>query len=224
MTFDMNTLYDVPTPDPIREYYPKAVWSLPGRDKVLYLTFDDGPIPEVTPWVLEQLAKHDAKATFFCVGENVMRHPELFDSLINSGQAVGNHTHNHMNGWQAKDEDYFENIRRCAEFVDSNLFRPPYGCIKRTQYHHLLPDYQIIMWDVLAGDYDPNIPGEKCLKTVLDHGREGSLVALHDSIKAQENLVYTLPRVLEHFSEKGFVFQSLRHLVRRDPVRPVSGP
>ena len=224
MTFDTNTLYDVPTPDPIREYYPKAVWSIPGRDKVLYLTFDDGPIPEVTPWVLEQLAKHDAKATFFCVGENVIRHPVVFDSLKDSGQAVGNHTHNHMNGWRTEDEDYFENIRRCAEWVDSNLFRPPYGCIKPSQYRHLLSDYQIIMWDVLVGDYDRNLPKETCLQKVIDHGHEGSVIALHDSIKAQENLVYTLPRVLEHFSGMGFVFHSLRHLVRRDPVRPVSGP
>ncbi len=224
MVVDLKSLYAVPTPEAVRDHLPRAVWSVPSRRKVLYLTFDDGPIPEVTPWVLEQLAKHEAKATFFCVGENVMRHPDVFDSLQRAGHAIGNHTHNHMNGWQAKDEDYFENIRRCAEYVDSNLFRPPYGCIKRSQYDHLLPDYQIIMWDVLTGDYDRNTPKEKCLQNVIDHGREGSVIALHDSIKAQENLVYMLPRVLEHFSGMGFVFQSLRHLVRRDPVRPVSGP
>ena len=223
MTFDIETLYSVPTPDAIRDYYPSAVWRIPTPHKVLYLTFDDGPIPEVTPWVLEQLGQHDAKATFFCVGENVIRHPDVFASLGHAGQAVGNHTHNHMNGWQAKDEDYFDNIERCAELVESNLFRPPHGCIKRSQYHHLLPDYHIIMWDVLAGDYDSQTPKEKCLKNVLDHGREGSVIALHDSIKAEDNLYYTLPRVLEHFSERGFVFQSLRHLYRRDPVRPVSG-
>lgn len=193
---------------------PGYTWRIPTSDRTLFLTFDDGPIPEVTPWVLNTLRAFEAKATFFCVGDNVRKHPAVFQQVVGDGHAVGNHTFNHLNGWKTDTAAYLQNVAKCQKMVHSNWFRPPYGRLKPAQKKALLRDYQIVMWDVLSGDFSPNITPEKCLDNVLAHAKKGSIVLMHDSLKAERNLRYTLPRVLEHFKEKGFQFEAL----------PVQGP
>lgn len=182
---------------------------MPTIQPKIYLTFDDGPIPEVTPWVLDQLKAYDAKATFFCVGENVMQNPNIFSATIEAGHSVGNHTFNHLNGWRNENIPYFHNVRKCAHQVKSSLFRPPYGRIKPRQMQFLQRHYQIVMWDVLSGDFDPNISAETCFKNVIENVVEGSIIVFHDSLKSKEKLEIVLPRVLEYFSNKGFVFDRI---------------
>ncbi len=177
--------------------------------KKIYLTFDDGPVPEVTPWVLDLLRQHDIKATFFCVGANVEKYPEVYKRILAEGHSVGNHTHNHLNGWETKSENYFDNIENCAQLVSTRLFRPPYGRMKRAQRAYLGDRYSIVMWDVLSGDYDKSTSAEKCLENVVAHTRNGSIIVFHDSIKASQNLVYTLPRFIEHSLKEGFEFGCL---------------
>ncbi|MEZ5059451.1 MAG: polysaccharide deacetylase family protein [Saprospiraceae bacterium] len=202
-------MYLVKTPQFIQSLFPNFSWKVPGDSKTIYLTFDDGPIPHVTPWVLEQLAAYDAKATFFCVGDNIRKHPEVFNQVIEEGHAVGNHTYNHLNGWGTDNIHYFHNVRRCASLVKSDLFRPPYGRLLPSQAQFLQRHYQVVMWDILSGDFDPKISPEQCLSNVINHAKEGSIVVLHDSIKAQEKLEFVLPKILEHFSAKGFKFEAL---------------
>ncbi|MFM2207973.1 MAG: hypothetical protein RL213_1948 [Bacteroidota bacterium] len=182
---------------------------MPSKEKVLYLTFDDGPIPEVTPWVLEQLDHFGAKATFFCIGNNVRKHRNVYQRILQSGHSVGNHTYHHLNGWSTFNSDYFKDIELCNRLVGSELFRPPYGKIRPTQIARLKYAYRIIMWDVLSRDYDRNLTGETVLNTVLENSRPGSIIVFHDSLKAEERLRYALPKVLEHFSAKGYRFVSL---------------
>ena len=189
--------------------FPKRLWFVPTREKTLYLTFDDGPIPEVTPFVLDTLAEHGAQATFFCVGENVHKHPEVYRRILEEGHAVGNHTFHHLNGWKTPTEAYLDNVARCAELVESPLFRPPYGRLTQAQAKRLNPTYRLVMWDVLAKDYDPTTDAEACFQNVSRHARPGSIVVLHDSLKAQHNLRVVLPRILAFFGEKGFSFQKL---------------
>lgn len=201
----------------MRKMYSSAVWRIPTEEKKIFLTFDDGPIPEITPWVLKILKQFNAKATFFCVGENIEKHPEIFQQIITEGHFIGNHTYNHLNGWKTNTKIYFENISMCNSIIQSrnsqfairNLFRPPYGRMKRSQSSIINKKYSIIMWDVLSGDFDKNTSEAKCLKNVLAKTREGSIVVFHDSIKAKRNLFYSLPKFLEHFSEKGFTFSLL---------------
>lgn len=202
-------MYLVKTPRFIQNLFPNFTWHIPTQEKVLYLTFDDGPIPEVTPWVLDVLAKYDAKATFFCVGDNVNRHPDIFQQVVSAGHAVGSHTFNHLNGWATDNIPYFHNIRHCANQVNSVLFRPPYGRLKPKQAQFLQRHYRIVMWDVLSGDFDPDVEPEQCLNNVIDNVRPGSIVVFHDSLKAKENLTYTLPKVLEHFKSQGYAFDKL---------------
>lgn len=193
----------------IQNLVPGITWRIPTAEKVLFLTFDDGPIPEITPWVLDQLAEFDAKATFFCVGENVVNHPTVFNRLIEEGHSVGNHTFNHVSGWGTDNLPYFHNIRKAARLVKSSLFRPPYGRLMPSQKNFLQRHYQIVMWDVLSGDYDPNISGENCLENVIDNARPGSIIVMHDSVKAEGNLRFMLPRVLEFYAAKGWRFERL---------------
>lgn len=208
-----NTMYLIKTPKFIRNLFPNFTWKIETKKPVIYLTFDDGPIPEVTPWVLEQLEKFDAKATFFCVGENVIKNPEIFKSVKAAGHTIGSHTFNHLSGWSADNIPYFHNVRRGASITKSELFRPPYGRLKRSQAQFLQRHYKVVMWDVLAGDWDPNISSEQCYRNVINNASPGSIVVLHDSLKSKENLEYALPRILEHFSGLGYRFENLDHLI-----------
>ncbi len=193
----------------IRAIYPEAIWNVKNSKNEIYITFDDGPDPEITPKVLDILKQFNAKATFFCVGENVKKYPEAFKQIIAGGHAVGNHTYNHLKGWRTNNKDYFENIEMAANYILSNLFRPPYGRLKISQYSKLCKKYKIIMWDVLSLDYSKNITKEKCAQKVIKNARPGSIVVFHDAKKMQENMFYALPKVLEHFKNKGFVMNSL---------------
>ena len=192
------------------------VWKIPTREKVVYLTFDDGPTPEITNWVLAELEKYNAKATFFCIGENVKEHPALFKSLSEKKHSVGNHTFNHLNGWKTKTDSYIENSV-AAEIVinsiqkpQSLLFRPPYGKIKLSQSRRLRKmGYKIIMWDIISFDFDESTTQEKCLRNVLNNISPGSIIVFHDSVKAFNNLEYVLPKTLAHLNENGYSCKAL---------------
>ena len=202
-------MYLIKTPKVIQNFFPNFIWQVPTREKVLFLTFDDGPIPEVTPWVLDELEKHQAKATFFTVGNNVRQHPDIFKRILDQGHSVGNHTYNHVNGWTSENIPYFHDVRHCAKLVRSSLFRPPFGRLKPGQIQFLQRHYRIIMWDVLSGDFDQEITREQCLRNVLDNASEGSIVVFHDSLKAKRNLCFILPKVLDYFSRQGYTFECL---------------
>jgi peptidoglycan-N-acetylglucosamine deacetylase len=203
----------------MRALYPNFLWRVKTNEKVIYLTFDDGPIPDVTEFVLGELSKYQAKATFFCIGGNIEKHSTIFQQIVNQGHTVGNHTFNHLKGWYTEDEEYLDNFIKCEkilyqpniEYRTSNIkyFRPPYGRIKRNQAREIMKTHEIVMWDVLAGDYDQSISKETVLKKTLQYSEAGSIVLFHDSIKASRNMEYALPRFLEHFSEKGFKFEKL---------------
>jgi len=186
--------------------FPQLTWDLPSKDKKIYLTFDDGPHPDITPEVLSILNSFQAKATFFCVGENVRKFDNAYQKILMKGHRTGNHTYNHLNGWKTPSSDYFQNIDHCAQLVDSNLFRPPYGRIKPAHIPYLKMRYRIIMWSVLTGDYNRKIKPEQCLRHTLKRTKSGSIVVFHDSEKARENLLYVLPRFLTHFKNLGYSF------------------
>jgi peptidoglycan-N-acetylglucosamine deacetylase len=206
--------YLVKTPWLLKLIYSQCVWKLPAKEKVIYLTFDDGPHPEITPFVLSTLKKYEAKATFFCIGKNVAAYPDCYRNILEQGHRTGNHTNNHLNGWKVKDEEYINDIMAASKYIDSDLFRPPYGRITRFQIKALREKknnpFNIIMWDVLSGDFDKAIDGEKCAMHVIAHARKGSVVVFHDSEKAFPRLEYALPKVLQFFSKKGYRFESLR--------------
>lgn len=193
----------------IKSIYPKAIWRKSNAEKKLYLTFDDGPIPEITEWVLATLKQYNVKATFFCVGDNVVKHPVVYQKIVEEQHSIGNHTFNHLNGWKTHSSAYLKNISKCKEVIKSDLFRPPYGRMKNTQYKILQKHFSIIMWDVLSGDYDKNTSPEKCLNNVIKNYREGSIVLFHDSVKAWERLQFALPRFIEHALSKGYSFEKL---------------
>jgi peptidoglycan/xylan/chitin deacetylase (PgdA/CDA1 family) len=183
--------------------------SVPTKEKVIYLTFDDGPIPEVTPEVLNILKEKNIHATFFCVGDNVKKHPDVLANLTAEGHAIGNHTFHHFNGWKTPPAEYLDDVSHCNDLIHTNLFRPPYGKFTPSQYFLLRKKYKIILWSVLSGDYHAGISKEQCLSNVVEYTGPGSIVVFHDSLKAKENLFYTLPRFIDHFLEKGFRFESL---------------
>jgi peptidoglycan/xylan/chitin deacetylase (PgdA/CDA1 family) len=195
----------------LKAFFPGFTWHIPTKEKSIFLTFDDGPIPDITENVLEILAKFNAKATFFSIGNNVLKHPDVYEMVKNGGHSIGNHTFNHMNGWKTEDAVYLENIDKCQQQLnlETKLFRPPYGRIKKSQSRVVLQDKQIIMWDVLSGDFSPEIHPEVCLKKSIQHTRPGSIVLFHDSIKASKNMLHTLPRYLETFTERGYRFEAL---------------
>lgn len=212
-------MYLVKTPKLVQALMPGYLWNVPTEEKILYLSFDDGPIPEVTPWVLDTLRAYGAKATFFCVGDNVQKYPALFRRLLAEGHSAGNHTFNHLNGWHTENRAYFHNIRHCARLVRSNLFRPPYGRLLPAQRAFLERHYHIVMWDVLSGDFDTRISAEQCLENVLLHAQPGSIVVLHDSLKSENKLRFVLPRLLDHFAGQGYRFGALP---MHEPVEPSS--
>jgi peptidoglycan-N-acetylglucosamine deacetylase len=208
-------LYWVKTNRLIKWLFPNYIWEISSIDSV-YLTFDDGPTPKVTNWVLDQLKKYNAKATFFCIGENIQKYPEIFKSLTSKGHSIGNHTFNHLNGWQTSNKVLMENIESCQSEIrklqsaNCNLFRPPYGKIKPSQSRNLQKSgYKIIMWDVLSADFDTSISKEKCLKNVLENIQPGSIVVFHDSKKAFINLEYVLPKVLDFCKTKNWKFEKI---------------
>ena len=183
--------------------------SVPVVDNAIFLTFDDGPVPGITPQVLKILEERKASATFFCVGENVMKHPDLFQQIIKAGHSVGNHSFNHLNGWKTPTGGYVTNVMRCNDYLKTKLFRPPYGKFTPSQYFLLRKQFRFIMWSVLSGDYNRKVTPDQCLSNVLTFTKSGSIVVFHDSIKAGEKMFYALPRFLDHFLEKGYRFESL---------------
>ena len=213
--FLLGRPYFVKTPWWLRKFYPARVWSIDTKKKILYLSFDDGPHPEATPFVLNELKKHDALATFFCIGKNVLAWPEIYKRILNEGHSVGNHTQNHLNGWKTDNDTYMKDIAKAATCIDSDLFRPPYGRITSFQAKHLRSAMRgrkskIIMWDVLSADFDALITPEKCLENVIFKSKPGSIIVFHDSEKAFSKLQYCLPKILKFFSEKGYRFDALK--------------
>jgi len=205
-------MYLVKTPWLLKKLYPQLIWNFSRIQPVIYLTFDDGPIPIVTPFVLKTLKQFEAKATFFCIGDNVQKHPDIFKQVQAEGHAIGNHTFNHLKGWKTKDDVYVDNFNQANQLLNTSLFRPPYGRIRRSQIARitaLKPGLQIIMWDVLSGDFDMSLKPAACLKGVLKHTGNGSIVVFHDSLKAFNRLEYVLPRALEVWSKAGFKFETL---------------
>ncbi len=202
----------------LRKLFRSFVWRIPTKDLVLFLTFDDGPIPEVTPAVLTLLKKYNAKATFFCIGENVKKHPEVFQQVISDGHAIGNHTYNHLNGWKTRTEDYILNIDKCHGLLKSEIknpqsaidfFRPPYGKLSIAQYMKIKLDYSIIMWDVLANDWKQNLTADDCFEIVKIKAKAGSIIVFHDSLKAEARMLPALQKTLKYFSDKGFRFDRI---------------
>lgn len=187
---------------------------MPGDDHAVYLTFDDGPHPQITNWVMDELKKYDALATFFCIGENVMQHRAMYETILAAGHSVGNHTQRHPNGWEVTDDLYLADVAEATQHIRSNLFRPPYGRIRSSQAQQIgtamqRDDVKIIMWDVLSCDFDTGMSKEKCLTNVLKNTEAGSIIVFHDSEKAAPNLMYVLPRVMEYLSEKKYEFKKL---------------
>ncbi len=197
------------TPYVAKLIYPSLVWDMPSNENKIYLTFDDGPHPAITPMVLKILDKYDAKATFFCVGENIEKYPATFQLIKQSGHTVGNHSHNHLNGWKTSNSKYYKNIKKSKQLINSNLFRPPYGRISPAQIKHLKKEYKIIMWSVLSYDFDARISKEECLNLSINNSAAGTIIVFHDSEKAKEKMLFAIEGYLKHFTKRGFEFASL---------------
>ncbi|WP_353776855.1 polysaccharide deacetylase family protein [Winogradskyella sp. 3972H.M.0a.05] len=204
------------TPKVVKSLFPSYVWDIPSKhQKTIYLTFDDGPTPEVTEWVMDTLKAYNAKATFFCIGNNVEKHPDIFKKLIDEGHAIGNHTFNHLKGWKVKTSTYLEDVEHTKTIFSSNskttsLFRPPYGKLKPKQGRKLQKlGYKIMMWDVLSFDWSKEVSEIQCLENVISNATSGSIVVFHDSLKAKDNLEFALPKVLEYYSKEGYSFKAI---------------
>ncbi|MBA6152220.1 polysaccharide deacetylase family protein [Gelidibacter maritimus] len=220
-------LIPVRTPKLIKGIFPNYIWNMPQDQKKIYLTFDDGPTPDITLWTLKLLKEYHAKATFFCIGNNIEKHPEIFDAIIRDGHTVGNHTYAHPKGWTTNKDTYVDQVIQTQGLIDyrienfniqspnpkserQKLFRPPYGQITGQQGKQLLAlDYTIIMWDILAFDWKDSISEEQCAKNVISKTRPGSIIVFHDSVKAAKNMIFALPKVLHHFNKAGFKFERL---------------
>ncbi len=205
-------MYLVKTPWLLKKLYPQLTWDADSSSRCIYLTFDDGPIPIVTPFVLNILKQYKAKATFFCIGDNIRKHPEIFEQVKADGHAIGNHTYNHLKGWVTDDKTYVDNFLEADKLIGGNLFRPPYGRMKRSQsklIKDMRPEMRFIMWNVLSGDFDINLKPEKCLQNVIKNTFSGDIVLFHDSLKAFERLEYALPQAMEYWAGQGYVFKAL---------------
>ena len=194
-------------PQFIRRLYPRACWRMDSSERAVYLTFDDGPIPEVTPWVLDVLDKYRIKATFFMVGDNVRKHPDEFKMVVERGHRVGNHTYNHLKGMAVHTDHYVANIDKADCYLSTNLFRPPHGLMRLRQYRALCERYHIIMWDLVTRDYNPKLNGRQILRKVQQYARPGSIITFHDSLRATHNLYYALPRAIEWLLAEGYEFK-----------------
>jgi len=212
-------MYLIKAPFWIRWVYPQLLWRLPTQEKVIYLSFDDGPHVSATDFVLDQLKAYQAKACFFCIGKNVVKQPEIYQRILDEVHQVGNHTQHHMNGWENSEDAYLQEVAAAAEHIHSPLFRPPYGRIKRAAISKVkailnerylgLGSSKIVMWDVLSGDFDTQISGETCFQNVIKHAGPGSIIVFHDSTKAWDRMSYALPKVLQHFSALGYRFETI---------------
>lgn len=210
--FLSKDLYFITTPWWIRKFFPGCIWDIKTTEKTIYLSFDDGPHPTITPFVLNELKKYNAKATFFCIGDNVRKFPHIYQQVINEGHAIGNHTMHHINGWENTDGDYLNDITAAKKYISSSLFRPPYGRIKRSQLRQLSnTNYKLstIMWSVLAGDWVASLTPQKCFEQVKNNVYPGCIIVFHDSEKAYECMHYALPKVLEHFNRLGYCFKKI---------------
>jgi peptidoglycan/xylan/chitin deacetylase (PgdA/CDA1 family) len=206
-------MYLVKTPLLLKKLYPTLLWNCNRDERCIYLTFDDGPIPIVTPFVLKTLEQYNASATFFCIGDNVNKHRDVYEQVQAAGHTIGNHTFNHLKGWDTDNKVYTDNFKECDKLVKSDFFRPPYGRIKRGQIKELKAynkNLKIVMWDVLSGDFDTGLRPENCLINVERHTQSGSIVVFHDSLKAFPRLEYVLPRALKYWKSKGYVFKGLQ--------------
>jgi peptidoglycan-N-acetylglucosamine deacetylase len=206
--------YFIKTPWLAKKMFSSYIWSLPSNDNAVYLTFDDGPHPTITPWVLDQLRLYNVKATFFCIGRNVEKYPDIFQQVLKEGHSIGNHTYHHLNGWKTNDQKYLDDVSKASQIIRSNLFRPPYGRIKNSQARKIQDamqtnDAKIIMWDVLSADFDSLFSPENCLNNVIENVSPGSIIVFHDSEKAFINLEYVLPKTLQSFKQAGIRLKSI---------------
>lgn len=194
-------------PQFFRQLYPRACWRMNASERAVYLTFDDGPIPEVTPWVLDILDKYKVKATFFMVGDNVRKHPDEYKMVVERGHRIGNHSHNHLKGFAETTDHYLANVDMASCYISSNLYRPPHGIMRMSQYHALSKRYRIIMWDLVTRDYNPKLTGEQVLAKVKRYARPGSIITFHDSLRSVHNLHYALPLAIEWLLAEGYEFK-----------------
>ena len=192
-----------------RALFPGVIWRIPSDKKCVYLTFDDGPIPEITPWVLDTLDRYGIKATFFCVGDNVRKYPEVYQMILDRGHRVGNHTFNHIQGIRFWTKNYVANVKKAAELIISNLFRPPHGHMRFPQVLMLRSSYKIIMWDVVTRDYSPHMTPNGVLNVVKNYTRNGSIIVFHDSLKSEVNMKGALPRAIEWLQQNGYEFKTI---------------
>ena len=200
-------------PSWIKWIYPSFVWQMPTDEKALYLTFDDGPHPTITPIVLDLLFKYNAKATFFCIGDRAKRYPEIVERIRLEGHTIGNHTQNHVNGWATSDRNYIDQVNQAAEFIPSKLFRPPYGRIKRSQAALLQKEgYKVVMWTILSADYDHTMSKEECVRRVVRRIDSGDIYLFHDSEKGEERMLAALPSLLKVATDKGFLFKKIEEV------------
>jgi peptidoglycan/xylan/chitin deacetylase (PgdA/CDA1 family) len=205
-------MYLARTPAIVKPLLRDLMWNVAGTERTVYLTFDDGPIPGVTPWVLDLLERYGAKATFFCIGKNAENDPGILERIRRDGHSVGNHTYSHLNGWNTPTFSYLRDALRCQSITGTALFRPPYGRITREQLSALKARFQVVMWEVLSADFDPHLDGEQCFRNVVDHSTNGSIIVFHDSLKAEPRLRVALPKALEHFVQQGYAMKALTEL------------
>ncbi len=206
MVLSLKMIYPVKTPWLLRKLYPSCIWKMPAENNLVYLSFDDGPHPEITTFVLDCLKEYNWEATFFCIGKNAEANPFIVDRILSEGHSIGNHTFNHLNGWKTSDQDYFDNVVKARTILKTDLFRPPYGRASHFQINCLNNSLamKIIMWTVLSGDFDPALSKEECFRNVYSNLEPGNIIVFHDSVKAKEKLKYALPLVLAEMKKAGF--------------------